>query len=98
MLPFMFMGKIQAFEDQGASSINQRLWEGGIREIVLGDLVLSKGNISGPAFAPNRELYENTSGQPPELPQELEKSSRIFRDSVDSAANKGFKIYFHDWG
>lgn len=96
--PFMFMGKIQAFESEGADYIIERLWEGGIREMVLGDLVLSAGEAKGPAFAPNPELYEGIEAQPPALPVELEKESRIFRDAVKAAADKGFKLYFHDWG
>ncbi len=96
--PFMFMGNIQAFENEGADYINQRLWDGGIREMVLGDLILHAGQVSGPSFAPNLELYENTRGQPAELPEALEGPSRIFRDAVKAAADKGFKLYFHDWG
>ena len=98
LLPFMFMGKIQAFESEGADSINERLWKGGIRELVLGDLVLNQGEVSGPAFAPNLDFYANTGGRPPLLPPELEKSSQVFRDAVKAAADKGFKLFFHDWG
>ena len=96
--PFMFIGKIQAFEEEGADYINQRLWDGGIRELVLGDLILRAGDTSGPAFAPNLDLYEGIGPQPPELPAELEKESGIFRDAVKAAADKGFELYFHDWG
>ena len=36
--PFMFIGDIQAFEKEGTDRILTRLWDGGIRELVLGDL------------------------------------------------------------
>ena len=96
--PLMFMGKIQAFEEEGAASVSQRLWTGGIRDLVLGDLILSAGSISGPAFTPDLDLYQGVAGKPPALPAELEPQSRIFRDAVKTAADRGFGLYFHDWG
>ena len=97
MLPFMFMGKIQAFEQEGADYINDRLWSGGIRELVLGDLVLQAGEVTGPAFAPNRDLYPDPTA-PAERPTELAAASATFADAVKAAADKGFDIYHHDWG
>ena len=96
--PLMFMGQIQAFENEGADYIIKRLWDGGIREMVLGDLILSDGEVRGPAFAPNLDVYADTQVRPPNLPKGLENQSRIFRDAVKAAADKGFKLYFHDWG
>ena len=48
MRPVMFMGQIQAFENDGADYIVERLWDGGIRELVLGDLILRQGETQGP--------------------------------------------------
>ena len=48
MKPLMFMGQIQAFERDGAAHILDRLWQGGIRELVLGDLVLNVDGAGGP--------------------------------------------------
>jgi hypothetical protein len=94
----MFMGQIQAFERDGTAHIVERLWEGGVRELVLGDLVLHIGGVQGPAFAPNVAQYEGIEKQPPALPEELESASRIFRDAVKAGADQGFELYFHDWG
>ena len=96
--PLMFMGRIGAFEEEGAGYIVERLWSGGIRELVLGDLRLKAGEVQGPAFAPNLEVYEGIERRPPELPTELEASSRILRDGVKASADKGFEVFFHDWG
>ena len=98
MQPVMFIGQIQAFENDGADYIVERLWDGGIREMVLGDLVLRQGETQGPSFTPNGDFYQCCEKQPPELPAALEASSRIFADAVKAAADKGFEIYFHDWG
>ena len=98
MRPVMFMGKIQAFENDGTDYIVERLWDGGIREMVLGDLILRHGETQGASFAPNVEFYEGCERRPSELPAALEASSRIFGDAVKAAADKGFEIYFHDWG
>lgn len=54
--PLMFMGQIQAFEKEGTEHVLTRLWDGGIRELVLGDLVLSAGDVRGPACAQRRPL------------------------------------------
>ena len=86
LLPFMFMGKIQAFESEGADSINERLWKGGIRELVLGDLVLNQGEVSGPAFAPNLDFYANTGGRPPLLPPALSLARCSWSRPAPSAA------------
>ena len=98
MRPVMFMGQIQAFENDGADYIIERLWDGGIRELVLGDLILRQGETQGPSFAPNADFYQDCAKQPPQLPAALAASSRIFGDAVKAAADKGFAIYFHDWG
>lgn len=98
MRPVMFMGQIQAFENDGADYIIERLWDGGIRELVLGDLILRQGETQGPSFAPNVDFYQGCAKQPPQLPADLEASSRVFGDAVKAAADKGFAIYFHDWG
>jgi hypothetical protein len=95
--PLMFMGQIQAFEKEGTDHVLTRLWDGGIRELVLGDLILSAGDVRGPAFAPNRDHYDGLS-EPPELPEALRASAVIFRDAVKQAADRGFKLYLHDWG
>ena len=97
MLPFMFMGQIQAFENEGTGHIVDRLWSGGIRELVMGDLILRSGDSSGPAFAPNPDYYAVTTAPPP-LPPELEASAAVFADAVKAAADKGLAIYHHDWG
>ena len=96
--PLMFIGQIQAFERDGTAHIIERLWEGGIRELVLGDLVLGIDGTQGPAFAPNLDLYEGIEMRPPAMPEELEASSQIFRDAVKAGADQGFELYFHDWG
>jgi hypothetical protein len=96
--PLMFMGQIQAFEREGAGRVIDRLWEGGIRQLVLGDLILSAGETRGPAFAPDLGFYEGISRKPPALPPELEKPSRSFADAVQAAADKGYQLFFHDWG
>ena len=98
MRPVMFMGQIQAFENDSADYIIERLWDGGIRELVLGDLILRQGETQGPSFAPNADFYQGCAKQPPPLPADLAASSRIFGDAVKAAADKGFAIYFHDWG
>ena len=96
--PFMFIGHIQAFEKEGADHVLTRLWDGGIRELVLGDLVLSAGGVQGPAFAPNCDYYAGTGAEPPALPEALVDSAAIFRDAVKAAGDRGFKLYLHDWG
>ncbi|MEW6754700.1 MAG: hypothetical protein AB1505_27500 [Candidatus Latescibacterota bacterium] len=96
--PFMFMGQIQAFERDGTERILDRLWEGGVRELVLGDLILTSGQVRGPAYAPDPAHYRETGKEPPALPPELAESSRIFREAVWQAADRGFRLYFHDWG
>jgi len=98
MKPLMFMGQIQAFERDGATHIIERLWEGGIRQLVLGDLVLHIDGTQGPAFAPNLDLYEGIEMQPPVLTQKLEAASRVFGDAVKAGNDQGFELYFHDWG
>jgi hypothetical protein len=60
--------------------------------------MLNVDGAQGPAFAPNWALYEGIEMQPPGLPEELESASRIFRDAVKAGADKGFELYFHDWG
>lgn len=95
--PFMFIGHIQAFEKEGADRVLTRLWDGGIRALVLGDLVLSAGQVRGPAFAPNRDHYAGIEGEPPALPAALERSAAVFRDAVRAAADRGFRLYLHDW-
>ena len=47
MRPVMFMGQIQAFENDGADYIIERLWDGGIRELVLGRFDLAARRYSG---------------------------------------------------
>ena len=96
--PFMFIGNIQAFEKEGADHVLTRLWDGGIRELVLGDLILSVGDVRGPVFAPNRDHYAGIDVEPPELPEALQASAAIFRDAVRQASDRGFKLYLHDWG
>ena len=96
--PFMFIGDIQAFEKEGADHVLTRLWEGGIRELVLGDLVLSSGDVKGPAFEPSRDHYSGIDGEPPALPEALAGSAAIFRDAIKAASDRGFKLYLHDWG
>lgn len=96
--PLMFMGQIQAFEREGTQAIVDRLWAGGIRQLVLGDLILSAGETRGPAFAPDLSFYEGVARKPPALPPELERPSRIFADAVQAAADKGYQLFFHDWG
>ena len=98
MQPYMFIGKIQAFEQEGADHINNRLWAGGIRELVLGDLVLNVGDVTGPALAPDPDFYAGLPVQPPDMPVELAAASSTFSDALKAAADKGFKIYYHDWG
>ncbi len=96
--PLMFMGQIQAFEREGAQYIVDRLWAGGIRRLVLGDLILSEGELRGPAFAPDLGFYDGVARKPAPLPAPLEKPARIFADAVQRAADKGYEIFFHDWG
>ena len=96
--PLMFMGQIQAFEREGTKHIVDRLWAGGIRQLVLGDLILSAGETRGPSFAPDLSFYEGIARKPPELPAELTRQSQIFGDAVKAAADKGYQLFFHDWG
>ncbi len=96
--PLMFMGQIQAFERDGTKYIVDRLWAGGIRQLVLGDLILSDGQTRGPSFAPNLDFYSGVARKPPELPAALQNQSRIFGDAVKAAADKGYQLFFHDWG
>ncbi|MBI2951959.1 hypothetical protein HYY27_07690 [bacterium] len=92
--PWMFVGKIDAFEKEGADHVLKKLWEGGIRTIVLGDLILD----GHPAFAPDPECYRDTRIQPPAMPAELAPRARIVADAVQAAKNRGFGVYLHDWG
>ena len=69
MRPVMFMGQIQAFENDGADYIIERLWDGGIRELVLGDLILRQGETQGPSFAPNADFYQDCANSRPNCPR-----------------------------
>lgn len=92
--PWMFLGQISAFELEGTRRLLDKLWESGIREVVLGDLIID----GKPAFSPNRDMYKDVKRQPPEMPSELAPKAKIIADAVKEAKERGFKIYLHDWG
>jgi len=63
--PLMFMGQIQAFEKEGTGHVLTRLWDGGIRELVLGDLILSVGDVRGLGLFVGLELVKNKKTKEP---------------------------------
>ncbi len=91
---WMFMGKIDAFENEGADAILDRLQGVGINTLVLGDLIFD----AQPAYPFTPKLYTDCEISPPEMPPENAPRFEILREAVRKAKERGFGIYLHDWG
>ncbi|MCY3766441.1 MAG: hypothetical protein OXH06_13575 [Gemmatimonadetes bacterium] len=90
---WMFIGRIDAFEEEGADHILDRLEEVGIDTIVLGDLRFG----SSPAYPPTPELYSGCETRPPELaPGDVPRFETLQR-AVERAKDRNFGVYLHDW-
>ncbi len=90
---WMFIGLIDAFEEEGADSILDRLEGVGIDTIVLGDLRFG----TSPAYPPTPELYTGCETRPPEMsPVDIPRFETLQR-AVEKAKDRNFGVYLHDW-
>ena len=90
---WMFIGRIDAFEEEGADRILDRLEEVGIDKIVLGDLRFG----SSPAYPPSPELYRGCETRPPEMAPEDIPRFKTLQRAVERAKDRNFGVYLHDW-
>ncbi len=91
---WMFMGRIDAFEKEGAENVLDRLESAGIRTLVLGDLIFDKA----PAYPTTSELYKDCNTTPPEMPPENAPRFETLQRAIEQAKKRGFSVYLHDWG
>ena len=90
---WMFIGRIDAFEEEGADRILDRLEGVGIGNIVLGDLRFGPS----PAYPPTPNLYRECETRPPEMPREDTARFEILQRAVERAKDRNFSVYLHDW-
>ncbi len=90
---WMFIGLIDAFEEEGADSILDRLEGVGIDTIVLGDLRFG----TSPAYPATPELYQGCETRPPEMSREDIPRFETLQRAVEKAKNRNFSVYLHDW-
>ena len=90
---WMFIGMIDAFEEEGADRILDRLEGVGIDNIVLGDLRF--GPL--PAYPPTPELYRGCETRPPEMSPEHVPRFETLQRAVEKAKDRNFGVYLHDW-